>query len=155
MKFSVIFCLLFAISCNSSKLLKDQANITEYSNISPEMNKFLLSFEKAVRSKKVNALLSFIDEEYKVEQLGNLSGNMEQFITELFCGNLKSNNEFRCFQLNEIKNIRLVELTKANTALFQAEYEILTEEDSVIVSWEIHHSEQNTVAGYGFIGAYG
>lgn len=143
------------LSCNSTKILSDASDISTGSALPNEMNKFLHRFEKIVISGKSKDLQSYIDTDYKVEQLGNLSGNMDQFINELFCGNIEYSDIFKCIEIQDISGIRLREMILISDNLFQATYLVSTKAYSIIVNFDIRNAANNPNSGYGFIGAYG
>ncbi len=149
--------IIFAtiLSCNTIKPLPKSADISDGSFISTEMNQFLLAFEKKVKGNKKVALIEFIDTDYKMEQLGNLNGNMEQFINELFYGTQIPGGKFTNILLSEIDEIKLIEMQKVGSDLYRATYEIKSAEIKIKVKWDIRNAKNNPISGFGFIGAYG
>ena len=155
MRLYLFLVFMMLVSCNSTKILPSTSDISTGPTLSNDMNKFLQSFEKIVISGKYKGLQAFIDTDYKVEQLGNLSGNMDQFINELFCGDVENSNTFKCLEIQNIKAIRLREMISIADDLYQATYLVSTNDYSIIVNFDIRKANNNPNSGYGFIGAYG
>ena len=53
-----------------TKPLSNQAQTSEESSMTDEMNKFLIKFEKTVKAQKQKTLIDFIDVDYKVKHQG-------------------------------------------------------------------------------------
>ena len=100
---SLLLLIFIGTGCSSVKTTSSQEKEAK------AISKFLVDFEKAVISHDSKELLKLIDRNYLDEQCyGFLNGNTEQFINELFCGNLTNEDKFQCLAFSQIDKLELV-----------------------------------------------
>ena len=139
MKKITTICLLLSVligmSCSTIKTTSSEGAAT--SNETKEVGKFLADFEKAVIRHDSKGLLKFIDQNYLQEQYyGFMEGNTEQFLNELFCGNLTNEDRYECLTFKEINRLKLVKLEREDD-FYRVAYTVVANGVKINTDWRI------------------
>jgi hypothetical protein len=128
---------------------------TQSLNISTFQN-FFITLKKAVLDKDQVLLMKTIDPEYKKEQHQKmLKGRTNQFINELFCGNLNPGQGFRCLKFKKITGITMVSSKRKNSGNYDVEFEISGDGIKIICNWVVKVRVLEGKKFFGLVGAVG
>ena len=135
---SLLLSIFIGMGCSTVKTTSSQEDEAK------AISKFLVDFEKAVVSHDSKKLLKLIDRNYLNEQCyGFLKGNTEQFINELFCGNLVNEDKFQCLTFIQIDRLELVEQERQDD-YYTVVYKVSANGAEINADWVI---VVNTVKG--------
>jgi len=135
---SLLLLIFIGTGCSSVKTTSSQEKEAK------AISKFLVDFEKAVISHDSKELLKLIDRNYLDEQCyGFLNGNTEQFINELFCGNLTNEDKFQCLAFSQIDKLELVKQERQDD-YYTVVYKVSANGAEINADWVI---VVNTVKG--------
>lgn len=108
-----------------------------------EIVKFSRHIEKVVVFHEAEHFIKHFDPAYTKEQLeGNLKGNSEQFLNEIFCGKNEA-AEFKCLKFDQIKTMDLVEIIDMKEDRYTLKYK-LSDEEGQSVTAEIFIKKNET-----------
>jgi hypothetical protein len=148
--FSVLLILVFS-ACSLNKGAVDPS----LAELPDDLKAFLHAFENAALSHDAERMLTLMDEEYlKVQHDEMLKGRTEQFLNELFCGNIVNSNSFKCLEFKNLKNLKLIKLEN-NTDSYTVYYIVKAENVSVTAEWEVRVKATENGRVFGIFGALG
>ncbi len=152
---ALISTILFLASC----AVYQDNNLKSLTNLNQQEKQFLAKFEDAVVKHKRKVLTTYLDENYRQEELVKLYGNNKiRFWNEMFCGYLVDNSDkFACIKL---RNIREIHLIKVSPGFSPNEkkilFKVIGHDKQIYVELILSkHVDIFGDAHYGIIGAYG
>ncbi len=121
----------------------------------PDIEGFLKAFETAVAGKDFNGLFKLVDPAYKKEQHKRmLKGNTEQFLDELFCGNLAVGKGFKCVKVGTVTALKRRHVKKVKD-IYEVEYEVTAGGTTIICTWTLRVRQEEGKQLLGLVGAVG
>lgn len=123
-----------------------------------EQTEFLNSFEKAVTSGSKQDTLDHIDWLYKEDQLeALLEGNEDQFLDELFCGQITIIDQFKCLPFQEVEKVKDFDREVINpNGFYLTEIDFLISDGITKITQQMDlYRDDNNPKLYGIYGSEG
>ena len=151
MKKSVFLLFIIAlIGCSSTK------NTQNDDPYRADLEYYLENFEKAVIEHDSLNLMKLIDKSYVREQHDEfLKGNTEQFINELFCGDVSDRDEFKCFEFKNISKMERLRIEQDGLNGYKVYYLVSDGEHTIEADWYVKLYYHYKQPKFGLVGAVG